>query len=136
VAFYVLAQREALGRRRGPLRWVPFLMAVGVGLSVTNARAVLEALGGRITEFSRTPKYNLAPGERASSRRYRAAFTHDTWIELGLAAHFTLAVAAAGIAGLWAAVPFLLLFQAGYGYTALSAVVQALRGTEPARTGA
>lgn len=127
-AFYVVAQGRALGSRKGILRWVPFLMAIGIGLSINNTRAVIEALRGRDSAFLRTPKYNLARGQRASTRRYRGGTNADTWIELALGLYFAGATGLAMAAGWWAAVPFLLLFEIGYGYTALSTLVQANRG--------
>ena len=132
-AFYWFAEREALGGWRGVLRWIPFLMAVGIGLSVNNARAVLEALAGHVSEFRRTPKYNLKPGRSLKDRRYRSRVNTDTWIELGLALYFTVAVGMALVDGLWAAVPFLALFWIGYGYTALTALAQASRRPVVAR---
>lgn len=130
--FYVQAYREALGSCKGVFRWIPFLMAVGIGLSINNARAVLEALRGQVSGFRRTPKYNLAGGESIASRRYRIRINRDTWIELGLAGYFTAAIGAALTASLWAAVPFLLLFGTGYAYTAGSTLVQSWRSRQSA----
>jgi cellulose synthase/poly-beta-1,6-N-acetylglucosamine synthase-like glycosyltransferase len=124
-AFYVVAQREALGHGRGIVRWIPFLMAVGIGLSVNNARAVLEALLGHHTEFRRTPKYNLRRGESLVGRRYRGTINRDTWIELLLGLYFVVATATVLASGLWGAVPFLLLFVVGYSFTALLTLGQA-----------
>ncbi len=132
VAFYIAAQREALGSWRGILRWVPFLMAVGIGLSINNARAVLEAMRGQQSPFMRTPKYNLSAGENPARRRYRGRITRDTWIELTLAVYFAVATSAAAVGGLWGAVPFLLLFEVGYAYTAVSTLVQTWQRTAPA----
>jgi len=132
VGFYFVAQREARGTWRGILRWIPFLMAVGIGLSINNARAVIEALRGNQTPFLRTPKYNLAAGDKLSSRRYRVTINRDTWIELALAVWFAVGTAAIIAAGLWAAVPFLLLFEIGYAYTAISTITQSLHRQAPA----
>jgi cellulose synthase/poly-beta-1,6-N-acetylglucosamine synthase-like glycosyltransferase len=129
-AFYLVAHREAGGSLRGMLRWIPFLMAVGIGLSINNSRAVLEAVGGHQSEFKRTPKYNLGHGQGVASRRYRGRVTRDTWIELTLALYFTIAIAATAAAGIWGAVPFLLLFQIGYGYTAILTFSQAARRSQ------
>ncbi|HXV77486.1 MAG TPA: cellulose synthase family protein [Candidatus Polarisedimenticolaceae bacterium] len=126
-AFYVLAHGEATGRRGGIARWVPFLMAVGIGLSINNARAVIEALAGRDSEFHRTPKYNLRRGENIAARSYRVTINRDTWVELALALYFSVATAAVIASGLWGAVPFLLLFVVGYSFTALLALRQAAR---------
>jgi len=124
VAFYLVARREAGGRVRDTLRSIPFLMAVGIGLSVNNGRAVLEALAGRRSEFHRTPKYALGRGETPAGRRYRGHTGADTWIELAAGAYFAAAVAAAVATGLWGAVPFLLLFVAGYTYTSWTALAE------------
>jgi hypothetical protein len=126
-AFYLVAHREAVGSLRGILPWVPFLMAIGIGLSINNSRAVLEALGGHQSDFKRTPKYNLRAGQKFASRRYRGRVTRDTWIELALALYFTVAIAATAAAGIWGAVPFLVLFQVGYGYTAILTLSQSAR---------
>ena len=124
VAFYLVAQREARGSWKGILRRIPFLMAVGVGLSINNSRAVVEALRGRSSEFRRTPKYNLTHGDRLGGRRYRMTVNGDTWIELALALYFAAATSLAIREGLWGAVPFLLLFECGYAYTALLTLLQ------------
>jgi cellulose synthase/poly-beta-1,6-N-acetylglucosamine synthase-like glycosyltransferase len=122
VAFYLVAQREALGTWKGIVRWVPFLMAIGIGLSINNARAVIEALRGKQSEFR-------------STRRYRMTINRDTWIELALAIHFAVATSAAIMAGLWAAVPFFLLFKVGYGYTALATIFQGFQRDPAASPG-
>ena len=68
--FYLVSQKELF-----PKTWyktflyVPFLMALGVGLTITNTKAVMEALFGVKSAFARTPKYQRAeegreePGE-------------------------------------------------------------------------
>jgi cellulose synthase/poly-beta-1,6-N-acetylglucosamine synthase-like glycosyltransferase len=128
-AFYLVAQRAALGSVREFVRWIPFLMAVGIGLSINNCRAVLEALSGRSSDFERTPKYNLRSPRSLRSRRYRGRINGDTLIELALAVYFAVATGTAIGAGLWAAVPFLLLFEVGYAYTSICTLVQAARST-------
>ena len=67
--FFVFAQAELFGRKTGwkTVVYLPFIMALGVGLSLNNTRAVLEAIwtgrqykkGGKNVhnEFVRTPKY-------------------------------------------------------------------------------
>ena len=126
-AFYFVARSEAAGSRRSILRWIPALMAVGIGLSINNARAVIEALTGRQSSFRRTPKYNLKRNETLSRRKYRITINRDTWIELALAVWFAVATGATMSAGMWGAVPFLLLFEFGYAYTSISTIVQAFQ---------
>ena len=130
-AFYLAAHRAALDRARGPLRWIPFLMAVGIGLSINNARAVVEALRGKVSEFRRTPKYALTRGGSLATRSYRGRVNRDTWIELALALYFGAVVVLAALTGLWAALPFLALFLGGYGYTAGATLAQSARTPGP-----
>ena len=124
VRFYAVAGRQTHGRWRDVIPWIPALMAVGIGLSLTNARAVWEAVRGRGTEFRRTPKYALGAGEKAWTRRYGGTLDGTTWLELALAIYFGAACAASTWVGLWGAVPFLLLFAVGFGYTAGLAIAQ------------
>jgi hypothetical protein len=124
-AFYWVARREARGSRRAILRWVPALMAIGIGLSINNARAVLEALAGKESSFRRTPKYNLGQHEPIARRRYRMTINRDTWIELAFAVYFAVATGAVISAGSWGAVPFLLLFEFGFAYMSISTIAQA-----------
>src|SRR5439155_1842414 len=61
--FYVVAQRELYPKHwKRSILMLPMLMAVGVGLTSINTRAVLEALFGVKAGFVRTPKYAI--GER------------------------------------------------------------------------
>ena len=59
-SFYLVAQREL-----HPKTWMktflymPFVMATGIGLSVRNAQAVIEAIVGKKSEFARTPKFKI-----------------------------------------------------------------------------
>ena len=39
--------------------YLPFLMSLGIGLTVTNTSAVMEALLGIKSAFKRTPKYRV-----------------------------------------------------------------------------
>ena len=123
-AFYLVSQREAYGSWLNAVRYLPVLMAVGVGISINNARAVISGLSGRETEFRRTPKYALAADgtEALATRKYRSRRGLDSWIELALGLYFAGLVLAALADGLWGAVPFLSLFAAGFLYTGIGAV--------------
>ena len=63
--FYMMSQRETYPDWRSRIRYLPVVMAIGIGLSVNNAKAVLEALFGAPGEFARTPKYGI---ERRAGR--------------------------------------------------------------------
>ncbi|MEM1010275.1 MAG: hypothetical protein AAGJ35_14880 [Myxococcota bacterium] len=104
---------------------VPFALSVGVGISLNNCKAVLEALFGHKSEFTRTPKYNVqSKTDRWKAKLYRG---HKTWlpyIELCFGAYFTLAIVWALYHQVYISIPFLLMFQAGYLYVALNSLLQ------------
>jgi cellulose synthase/poly-beta-1,6-N-acetylglucosamine synthase-like glycosyltransferase len=117
VTFYAVSQREIGGRWWARLRDLPAMIALGLGLSLNNALAVVEALSGRTGEFRRTPKY----GERSRDervvrgRRPRGARVQPL-VEIAFGTWFTLAIAYALATGVYGAVPFLALFQIGFFY--------------------
>ena len=58
--FYLASQRALYPKTwKRSILYMPFVMAVGIGLSVRNAKAVLEAIFGVKSEFARTPKFNI-----------------------------------------------------------------------------
>ncbi len=59
--FYMVCQRELFRETWiSRLKYLPFLMSIGIGLCINNARAVIEALAGKDSgEFTRTPKYGI-----------------------------------------------------------------------------
>src|SRR5260370_11750542 len=60
-SFYLVSQKELFPKRwLRSLLYLPLLMALGIGLTVTNTRAVLEALTGKPPSFARTPTYPVA----------------------------------------------------------------------------
>ena len=57
--FYIVSQRELHDDWKTRLKYLPFLMSIGIGLSINNTRAVIEALLDKKSEFARTPKYGV-----------------------------------------------------------------------------
>ena len=47
INFYLVSQREIYPDWRSRVKYLPIVMAVGIGLAVNNSRAVIEALMGR-----------------------------------------------------------------------------------------
>ncbi len=125
-SFYLASQREiALLRDPGArprtqwsvVRRLPLVMSIGIGLCVSQTRAVLEALFGRETEFVRTPKHGIRGRlEIWSSKKYRAAKSITPFIEVGMAAYFAVAMVVAFQHGHFLSMPFLALFLYGFGY--------------------
>jgi cellulose synthase/poly-beta-1,6-N-acetylglucosamine synthase-like glycosyltransferase len=127
--FYVKAQRELYTDWRQRLKYLPFLMSIGIGLCVNNTRAVLEALFHKQSEFARTPKYGI---ERDSdewvSKKYHQTVGVQPIIELALGLYFTATVFYALVNQIYATLPFLMLFQIGFLYTGLLSILQQFTG--------
>jgi cellulose synthase/poly-beta-1,6-N-acetylglucosamine synthase-like glycosyltransferase len=123
---YALAQRALYPDWRRRLLYLPILVLLGTGIALNNTRAVIEALRGQGGVFARTPKFRLeGRSGRWSDSAYRLSLSWTTLGE-GLLALYALAtVVAAWRAGNRYAIPFMLLYAAGFGLTALLGVWQA-----------
>jgi cellulose synthase/poly-beta-1,6-N-acetylglucosamine synthase-like glycosyltransferase len=119
-SFYLVSQRELYPRTwKRTVLLIPFLMATGIGLTLTNTRAVMEALLGVRSPFQRTPKYGTA-----NPARYRRSSQWLPWINLAIGSYFLMTVAYAVSVENFLTVPFLLLFVLGYYYSGLLMLVQ------------
>lgn len=99
--------------------WViPVLFVVGTGLTLSNTRAIVEALLGYSSEFQRTPK-----GERAAE----AEMESDPmgWIEAAFALYALFLAWRAWRHDLEGVVPFLLCYAFSYGLVASHSLVPA-----------
>jgi cellulose synthase/poly-beta-1,6-N-acetylglucosamine synthase-like glycosyltransferase len=127
--FYMVCQRELHADWTTRLKYVPFLMSIGIGLTVNNTRAVFEALFNKPSEFARTPKYRIEGTEDEwIGKKYRQNFTVQPMIELALGLYFTATVFYALSNGIYGTLPFLVLFQVGFLYTGLLSLVQQYAG--------
>jgi cellulose synthase/poly-beta-1,6-N-acetylglucosamine synthase-like glycosyltransferase len=130
VSFYATSQAEQGRGWWERIKYLPLVMALGIGLSVNQARAVVEALMGYETGFTRTPKHGVkGAGESVARKRYKAAVTFQPIVELALAAYMTYGIMYLVEREVYYSLPFLLLFQAGFAYVGLASVYEALRGT-------
>lgn len=125
-SFYLVSQKELFPRSwYKTIVYLPFLMALGIGLTLTNSRAVLEALFGIKSSFKRTPKYRVQKrGERSQAAKYRKRLGIVPWIELLIGCYFALTIWYAIDNGNYFTVPFLFLFLLGYWYTGLLSLLQ------------
>jgi len=124
--FYAVAQRE--NDPRGWLKeivYLPLLLSLGIGMSISNAKAVLEAVFNHQTEFTRTPKYGIErKKQRWTAAKYSSLKSLLPIIELGFALYFTYFMLEAARGGQWFSLPFLALFQGGFTYVAWSSISQ------------
>jgi hypothetical protein len=120
-----------LDTRRVPrLLHLPLVMALGIGLAFSNARAVLEALVGMKSEFVRTPKYQVeqSSDETWKRKKYKRKGGWLPLLELSFAVYFLLAILYAARMHMWGPIPFLALFFFGYGYMGLMSILQTASG--------
>jgi cellulose synthase/poly-beta-1,6-N-acetylglucosamine synthase-like glycosyltransferase len=123
--FYMVCQREIHRDWLTRVKYLPFLMSIGIGLSINNTRAVLEALFNKQSEFMRTPKYRIeGAADEWVGKRYRQSVAVQPLIELALGLYFTATVFYALANQIYGTVPFLILFQIGFLYTGLVSIVQ------------
>ena len=120
-SFYLVSQKELFPRTwPRAFLYLPFLMALGIGLTITNTRAVLEALVGKQTAFARTPKYRVeSKKDKVGAKKYRKRLGWVPWVELLIGTYFASTVYYAIANENYITVPFLLLFVVGYWYTGL-----------------
>jgi hypothetical protein len=142
--FFIVGQKELLGSEAGwkTLFYMPVLMALGVGVSLNNCKAVFEAIWGAIrnkpSEFVRTPKYGVT-GQHGAVRQAARFFTFRKLalpiVEIAFGCYMTSWV----VVSLYydfcmMAIPFLSIFAAGFfyvGFSSLHALRQMQKGREP-----
>jgi len=124
--FYICAQREL-----HPKTWMreilllPCLLALGVGLSLNNARAVLEAVFNHKSDFARTPKYGIEQKSQAwRSCKYMPLKSLLPLAEMAFAIYFSYFVYYALAHRQFLSVPFLVMFQAGFLYVSICSFSQ------------
>ncbi len=127
--FYLYAQREIYPDWKRRLLFLPILLAGAIGLSVINTRAVFSALIGRRSAFHRTPKFDL--GARATSswkgKQYRSRFNGTVLVELLLIVYLSLTLLFAVNYLQYLAIPFILLYWAGFFFIGSLSLAHALR---------
>src|SRR5579864_1522335 len=83
--FYMVCQREIHRDWIARIRYLPFLMSIGIGLSINNSRAVFEALFNKQSDFARTPKYHIeGAADEWIGKKYHQTVAVQPLIELGL----------------------------------------------------
>ncbi len=126
VVFYIVSQRELYPRSWWrEVLYLPALLALTIGLAVNNAWAVLQAMCGHESEFTRTPKYGTqTKAQNWKKSKYSVAKNILPFIEIGFATYFIYFLIHEITAANWFAVPFLILFAGGFTYVALCSLAQ------------
>lgn len=121
--FYIVSQQQLFRGWWYGVRFVPALMAVGIGIAMNNALAALSGFFGQPGEFIRTPKFGDAAVARREWRRQvmRTRVPWKAWVELGMAVYLTACAVSLLFFENWfqrvsMALPFLVIFIVGYLY--------------------
>ncbi len=117
-SLYLTSQRAVYSDWIRRIKYVPFLAVFGVGLAVSNSKAVFEAMIGRKTGFVRTPKR----GDK-EIKRYQIKMPWLAFCEIGLGLYCGLSFFHYLSAGVYLIGPFLGIYSAGYlfiGFLSLS----------------
>ncbi len=153
--FYMASQRVRHRSMRATLLQLPFLMSIGVGIALNNARGVIEALLGHDSPFVRTPKYTTfkpssansasggasggasGAGAGAGVRRVIPTPSIKVWmslLELGMG-FYTLECArlSLNMERTIVSLPFLILFASGYFYVGISSLWSQFMGWRASR---
>lgn len=124
--FYACSQREVFRTWADSVKYLPFLVSLGVGMSLNNARAALEGFFGKPGEFVRTPKFGVttaADGRwkaRLSGSATRKKRSLQPYLELAMGVYLTgCLIFCLGNRQIGIGIPFLALFMVGYFYVSI-----------------
>jgi hypothetical protein len=120
--FYVTSQLELLQDWRLSLRLMPMLMALGIGTSISNTKAIIEAFLDRQSEFVRTPKYGTGkPTAPAVRSRQKRKFNWLPYVEFVFGLYMVFCTVCSLINYKRAAMstPFLMIFAFGFFYVSI-----------------
>lgn len=114
--FYTYAQKAIHLDWRRRLLLFPVFLAGSMGFAINNTKAVFEALIGKKTEFSRTPKTGIVGKQRVEIKRTsKPKFSFVLFFELLLTLYFVFGIIISIRYLEIAAIPFQLMFLVGFG---------------------
>ncbi len=121
-SLYAISQHAAYTDWKKRILYLPFLIVIGVGIAVSNTRAVLEAILGIKSDFIRTPK----KGDK-EKKKYKPELSRTAIIEifLGVYCLFSFNIYLANERYLIG--PFLFIYAAGFLYTGLITLFHSLK---------
>ena len=126
-AFYLFAEKALFKDWQKKVCYIPLLMSLGIGISINNGKAVLEALFGIDSDFLRTPKHGIENNRDSwKNKKYFGRLSFIAIGELFLTVYFTYAIYLAWINHIYIGIPFLFLFQIGFGFVFFTSVSQRL----------
>ena len=123
--FYVATMRELGIKWWEQLKYLPFVLSLGIGMAINQCKAVVEALLDRQSEFARTPKTG-SEGRlvRPVQKAYRGKRNWIPVVEVAFGLYFSGAIYYAWDLEIWSSLPYLFLFQVGFLYVGLSSLLE------------
>ncbi|GAA5481659.1 cellulose synthase family protein [Haloferula sargassicola] len=131
IVFYLTSQKALRpGSWWKEIPYLPLLLALGIGMSVNNAKAVLEAIFNHQSAFVRTPKYGIDQTRKTDWRKssYKAIKSITPLVELLFGFFFLFVVLEAALDGRWSSAILLLPFPVGFFYTSTASIARMLPG--------
>lgn len=129
--FYLMAQKALRPKTwYKEIVYLPILLALGIGMSVNNAKAVIEALLNHQTGFVRTPKYGIGENEGSAkddsvkTSRYKTMKSLMPLIEFAFAVFFAVVVISNALDANWLSAVLLMPFPVGFFYTSIPSLLR------------
>ncbi|MBT4363940.1 MAG: glycosyl transferase family 2, partial [Desulfobacteraceae bacterium] len=123
-ALYITSQKVSYSDWVRRIIFLPFLVVVGVGIAVSNTRAVFEALIGTESEFIRTPK----KGD-SEIKTYKIKLPWSGVVEVLLGLYCCLSFGYYLVAGKYLVGPFLAIYASGFLFIGLLTLFHASGST-------
>jgi cellulose synthase/poly-beta-1,6-N-acetylglucosamine synthase-like glycosyltransferase len=113
--FYIHSQKEIYEDWKSRLRYIPWCLAMGMGISINNGRAILEGLIGHETPFNRTPKFSVvSQSDRWIDKRYDVKKNIMSFSEILAGLYFIAVIVYCFSVEVFFPLPFLILFCTGF----------------------
>lgn len=132
ILMYWIAMEINAKSRTNRFSTLAMLLVMGMGLSLNNTHAVLEALLGIHSSFLRTPKFNIRGGSASlQHQEYRIPVTGMILLEILLALYAIILLVFTLHLGVWRYVFWLPLYIAGFCYIAGLGLYQSIQPRSP-----
>jgi cellulose synthase/poly-beta-1,6-N-acetylglucosamine synthase-like glycosyltransferase len=123
--FYVATHHALYKNLWEAVKRLPMMMALGIGLSINNSRAVIEGIFGNDIEFVRTPKHGITTSKHTwKKKKYKTTWPVHSLIEIAFGLYFVATIGIAVYTGNWINIPFLVLFMVGFLYVGALSIYQ------------
>jgi len=125
--FYICSERELSRSWSDSVKYLPFLMALGIGISLNNAKAALEGFFGKGGEFVRTPKFGVSRGQDSAWKNRLGFLGAKGRLQALIELLFGLYLACCALLcfvhrRVTIGLPFLFMFMVGYFYVSLTSL--------------